>query len=134
MGYQTRWTRNDDAMLQVEGGGGGADLLDRGVYVAPYRVRGRPVLIAIDHAGTLRAQRVVPEDWPVRRALGALRGWLDVKHPIPRPTLVPDRASPLPASSPEDPRSAMSKVAALLYTRRRRRCGLPPLPYFRDGR
>lgn len=106
-------------------------MLQRGVFVAPYTVRGRLVLLAIDHTGALRAQRPVPPEWPLGRAMGALEAWLDLKHPVPQLKLVPDRPQP-PAPSPVDPRDYMTRVQELLNNRRKRRGMLPPMPHFRE--
>lgn len=71
--------------------------LDRGVYVAHYRFAGRPVLIAVGSNGELLAHRVVPAEWPIERAIGALLAWLDAKDPPPTLRLVSDAPEPVRA-------------------------------------
>ncbi|AHG87540.1 hypothetical protein J421_0047 [Gemmatirosa kalamazoonensis] len=66
----------------------GGELLERGVYLAPYLRDGRPVLLAIDDAGELRAARTVPADWPLVRAIGALEAQLERIAPSRAPRRV----------------------------------------------
>lgn len=65
-----------------------AAALRRGVYLAQYRLAGRPVLIAVGREGELLAHRAVPAEWPVDRAIGALAAWLDTRDPAPTLRLV----------------------------------------------
>lgn len=108
-------------MLRVETNGRSLELLARGVYLMPGLRDGCRIMWAVDHTGTVRADRIVPSEWPTVRALGALLWWLDKHFPPPDIHLHQPVTPPRPSrpSSARDRRDTMSRVEYLLDVRRR---------------
>jgi hypothetical protein len=97
-----------------------SDDLERGVWEAPYRLKGVPLLIVVDRRGDVRKHvKLTPGVDPVRAAVWC-REWLDRIDPTPRLELVTD-ASLRPAPRPArviDPRlysDARSPLAKRRY-------------------
>lgn len=79
-----------------------ADFMERGVYIAPYSVKGSRVLVAIDSRGEARKHQPITDDMSEVMMTAWLRSLLDRIDPVPVLTLVVDsqpafrRADPLP--------------------------------------
>lgn len=102
----------------------------RGVFLTHYQIAGRPVLIAVGRTGELLAQRPVPADWPMERAIGALVAWLEQKDPPTTLRLVSASPEPLAARQTTrpvlPPELCVSRAHYEILHGWRKRGGKPP--------
>ena len=96
--------------------------MERGVYIAPYSVKGSRVLVAIDSKGEARKHQPIVDDMSEIMMTAWLRNLLDRIDPIPVLTLVVDRehafrrADPLPRplmAAPHDDPYGLNDAPAL---------------------
>lgn len=88
------------------------DSISRGVKRAPYKVRGRAVLVCIDSFGNMVRQVKVNAGAEPRSVAEFLQRWLDHHHPVPRLALVGTSCG---AHSREQPRAIGARLCADPY-------------------
>jgi hypothetical protein len=79
-------------------------LLSRGVYRAPYLVKGLPALVAVDRYGVARKHLAVPPGASWERCVAWMEQKLELWDPLPQLVLVnPAKAVPVGPSTREIP-------------------------------